>query len=111
MKILITGANGFIGLRVLQRLNSMSDLQVLGSVRRAISNTNTRVVEVGDLTAKTNWFPTLDGIDAVVHLAGRAHLKKDNEADPLRAFRTVNVEATLNLARQAAAAGVSDLFS
>ena len=50
--------------------------------------------------------PDLDGIDAVVHLAGRAHLKKDNEADPLRAFRTVNVEATLNLARQAAAAGV-----
>jgi nucleoside-diphosphate-sugar epimerase len=84
----------------------MSDLQVLGSVRRAISNTNTRVVEVGDLTAKTNWFPTLDGIDAVIHLAGRAHLIKDNDADPLLAFRTVNVEATLNLARQAAAAGV-----
>jgi UDP-glucose 4-epimerase len=30
----------------------------------------------------------------------------DTESDPLSAFRTVNVEGTLNLARQAAAAGV-----
>lgn len=42
----------------------------------------------------------------MVHSAARVHVMHDTEADPLAAFRAVNVEGTLNLARQAAAAGV-----
>jgi nucleoside-diphosphate-sugar epimerase len=106
MKVLVTGANGFVGLAVLQRLNVMSGLQAVGSVRRAAVLTGTTVVEVGDLAAQTDWSLILACADAVVHLAARVHVMRDTAADPLTAFRAVNVEGTLNLARQAAAAGV-----
>lgn len=62
--------------------------------------------QVGDLGRATDWFPALQGVDAVVHCAGRAHVLKDTAADPLAAFRIVNVEGTLNLAQQAVVAGV-----
>ena len=106
MKVRVTGANGFVGLALLERLNVMSGLQVAGSVRRAVGLTGTTVVEVGDLTAQTDWSSTLAGADAVVHLAARVHVMQDTATDPLTAFRTVNVDGTLNLARQAAASGV-----
>ena len=48
----------------------------------------------------------LSGISTVVHLAARVHVLNDSVADPLSAFREVNVSGTLNLARQAAALGV-----
>jgi len=41
-----------------------------------------------------------------VHAAARAHIMKDDAVDPLAEYRRVNVAGTLNLARQAAAAGV-----
>jgi nucleoside-diphosphate-sugar epimerase len=106
MKVMVTGASGFVGLAVLHRLNAMSGLQVVGSVRRADGLTGATVVEVGDLTAQTDWSLTLAGADAVVHLAARVHVMQETEIDPLTAFRAVNVEGTFNLARQAAAAGV-----
>jgi len=108
MKALVTGANGFVGLAVLQRLNAMSGVQAVGGVRRAAEflDTVATVMEVGDLTAQTNWSLALAGMDVVVHAAARVHVMHDTEADPLTAFRAVNVAGTLNLARQAAAAGV-----
>jgi nucleoside-diphosphate-sugar epimerase len=106
MKVLVTGANGFVGREVLQRLNAMSGVQAVGSVRRADGLTGARVVEVGDLTLQTDWSSSLAGADAVVHLAARVHLMQDTAADPLTAFRSVNMDGTLNLARQAAATGV-----
>ena len=108
MKALVTGANGFVGLAVLQRLNAMSGVQAVGGVRRAAEflDTVATVMEVGDLTAQTNWSLALAGMDVVVHAAARVHVMHNTEADPLTAFRAVNVAGTLNLARQAAAAGV-----
>jgi nucleoside-diphosphate-sugar epimerase len=106
MKVLVTGANGFVGREVLQRLNVISGLQTVGSVRCAAWLTGITVVEVGALSAQTDWSLALAGADAVVHLAARVHVMHDTEIDPLTAFRAVNVDGTLNLARQAAAAGV-----
>ena len=106
MKVLVTGANGFVGREVLQRLNVMGGLQAVGSVRRAAGLTGTTIVEVGDLTSQTDWSFTLAGADAVVHLAARVHVMHDTATDSLTAFRAVNVDGTLNLARQAAVAGV-----
>lgn len=63
----------------------------------------------GTIDADTVWSEALAGCDAVVHLAARVHVMQDTAADPLREFRTVNTEGTLNLARQAAAAGVRRL--
>ncbi len=48
----------------------------------------------------------LSRVDAIVHLAARVHVMNDTASDPLTEFRRVNVDGTLNLARQAAAAGV-----
>ena len=106
MKALVTGANGFVGLAVLKKLNLMSGLQGVGSVRRTGSLICSAVVEVGDMNLQTDWSAALAGVDAVIHTAARVHITQDSEADPLTTFRAVNLYATLNLARQAATAGV-----
>jgi nucleoside-diphosphate-sugar epimerase len=62
---------------------------------------------VGNQDERTDWSAALDGIRTVVHLAGRAHILKESVGDPIAAFHRTNVEGTLNLARQAAFAGVS----
>jgi nucleoside-diphosphate-sugar epimerase len=60
----------------------------------------------GNLTLQTQWLDKLVDVHILVHLAARVHVMHDIETDPLIAFRAVNVEGTLNLARQAAAAGI-----
>jgi len=108
MKVLVTGANGFVGYAAWQRLNAISGVQALGSVRCAAGFTDmgASVVAVVDLSAQTDWSEALAGVGAVVHTAARVHVMDDRAADPLTEFRLVNVEGTLNLARQAAAAEV-----
>jgi nucleoside-diphosphate-sugar epimerase len=64
------------------------------------------LVEVGDLETNTNWSEALIGVSSVVHTAAHVHVMKDRSVDPLAEFRRVNVASTLNLAQQAAAAGV-----
>ena len=61
---------------------------------------------IGDLTATTNWSAALEGAFAVLHCAARVHVMADASANPLDEFRRVNVQGTLALARQSAAAGV-----
>jgi nucleoside-diphosphate-sugar epimerase len=63
-------------------------------------------VIVGSLAVDTVWREALEGMDAVVHVAARVHVMADTAADPLAEFRRVNVAGTLNLACQAALAGV-----
>ncbi len=58
------------------------------------------------LGAAAKWAPLLAGCDAVVHAAARVHVMNETAHDPLTAFRDVNVAGTLNLAGQAAEAGV-----
>ena len=66
----------------------------------------TDAISIGNLDGATNWTSALQGIEVIIHLAARVHQVHDTHADPLAAYRTVNVAGTLNLARQAAAAGV-----
>jgi nucleoside-diphosphate-sugar epimerase len=61
---------------------------------------------VGDIDGSTNWSSYLDGVDAVVHLANRAHVMNEQVSDPLSLYRAINTVGTLQLARQAVAAGV-----
>jgi UDP-glucose 4-epimerase len=61
---------------------------------------------VGEIDASTDWRVALAGCDAVVHLAARVHTMRESAQDPLAVYRETNTEATLNLARQAAQAGV-----
>jgi UDP-glucose 4-epimerase len=61
---------------------------------------------VGDLTSYNDWGHALKGISVVVHAAARVHVMNDTATDPLIEFRRVNLQGTLNLARQAATSGV-----
>ena len=108
MKVLITGANGFVGQAVLLRLNGMSGATAIGSVRRAamFADAGAPLATVGELSAQTDWSGVLAGVQAVVHTAARVHVMQEAVADPLAEFRRVNVAGALNLARQAAAADV-----
>ncbi|XOB91172.1 UDP-glucose 4-epimerase family protein [Pseudomonadota bacterium 24LQ007] len=106
MKVLLTGSTGFVGSRVAERLSADSGLEVTCAVRRPGLITCTREVQVGDLGPSTDWLAAVDGQDVVIHTAARAHVMKDEAAEPMEEYRRVNVEGTLSLALQAAAAGV-----
>ncbi len=101
-KILVTGANGFVGSRLCKTLDARG-IDFVGAVRKAGTH---GLLAVGDLNAETSWSAALTDCDVVIHLAARVHVMKDRESDPFAVFRMVNVDATLNLARQAVAAGV-----
>lgn len=103
MKVLVTGANGFVG-RTLCAWLLKTGHEAVPGVRREYGMRGEAVV--GDIDAATHWAETLEGCQALVHLAARVHVMRDTAADPLEEFRRTNVAGTLNLARQAAAAGV-----
>lgn len=107
--ILVTGATGFIGNSLTNRLAADRSFNgVVAAVRRLGVSWPKRVqaVQVGDLLPTTDWSMALQGVLAVVHCAARVHVMHDDATDPLKAYREVNVDGTLNLARQAAQAGV-----
>ena len=97
-----------MGSRTLRELLTRDEHQVVVSIRRGFTDPpiGCDYCLVEGLTGSANWAMAFAGVDAVVHLAARVHVMNDTEVDPLAAFRIVNVDGTLNLARQAAAAGV-----
>ena len=108
MKIVITGINGFIGTGLRSRLLH-SGHTVIGATNKANSTRlaleGVETAAIGTVNAATDWHNALAGCEAVVHLAARVHVMRDEATDPLAEFRAVNVEGTLNLARQAAETG------
>ena len=109
MKILVTGANGFVGQYLCAEL-----LRQGQSVHVAVRSAhppidNIEMVVVGAIDGKTKWAEALCDVDVVIHLAARVHVMKDDATDPLAEFLKVNMQGTANLARQAAANGVKRL--
>jgi UDP-glucose 4-epimerase len=98
--ILVTGATGFVGQALCAEL---SERQI--AYRPVSRKPATGFHPIGAIDAATDWSEALAGIDTVIHLAARVHVMNDDTADPLAAFRAANVDATLNLARQAAKSG------
>ena len=99
-RVLVTGANGFIGRHLCLKLiasgrevvacvrhgadiSSLSDLEGKLQIRRIVAP-----VEKDGLTE------ALKSVDAVIHLAGRAHVMNETVADPLQEFRNANVRGT-----------------
>lgn len=106
MRILITGATGFVGrhLCVQARQSGLSVRACVRRIKQPIEDVN--LAEVGDITSQTDWAKALSGVDVVIHLAARAHVMTETSVDPLSEFYRTNAEGTENLARQAAHAGV-----
>ncbi|MFM0335515.1 UDP-glucose 4-epimerase family protein [Paraburkholderia fungorum] len=101
MNVLVTGASGFVGRRLCKELATMG-IAFVGTGRTARDGH----IAVGDLAPDTDWRGALQNVSHVVHLAARVHVMDETEVDPSAAFRRVNVDGTINLARQAASAGV-----
>ncbi|WP_299157310.1 SDR family oxidoreductase [Accumulibacter sp.] len=111
MRVLVTGANGFVGNALCEQLLREGGHEVVAAVRSASRRTVSGPIRclVGDIGPHTGWQQALAKVDVVVHLAGRVHVMRDAASDPLAAYRSVNTEGTINLARQAALAGVKRL--
>lgn len=107
MKVLITGASGFVGAAVLKKLLAQS-IDTTSLVRKKSSACESaKKIIVDDLVNLKNDSTTLfDGIDVVIHSAARVHIMNDEALDPLEEYRRVNRDATINFARLAAESGV-----
>ncbi|RRV12924.1 SDR family oxidoreductase [Stutzerimonas xanthomarina] len=106
MKVLLTGASGFLGGAIIAHLFRQDRIVLSCAVRSPLAQVRFSTFSIGDLCATNDWSRPLLGQQVVIHAAARAHIMKDELADPLTEYRRVNVEGTLNLARQAAAAGI-----
>lgn len=104
MSLLITGGTGFVGRTLVQRALE-EGRSVRLALRDAESQSDAAGVVVGEIHAGTQWTAALAGVHTVIHLAARVHVMAEGAADPLTAFRAINTEGTLALARQAANAG------
>ncbi len=112
MKVLVTGASGFIGRHLLPSLEADGhELRLALRGRQSeprLPESSTRayeIVYVGEIGPETNWDQALEDVEAVVHLAARAHILGVGAEDE-GAFWATNVEGTARLAERAAAAGV-----
>ena len=105
--VLVTGADGFVGRALCETLATSSR-----QIRRAMRTAQPGVpgaVAVGDIGGATDWGPALEGARCVVHLAARTHVLHEAVIDPMTEYRRVNVDGSVQLARQAAGAGVRRL--
>ncbi len=95
--ILVTGATGFVGKHLCQRLLD-NGASVVASVRTAeaaeMLPDGVQPCVTGNLESLDNWDAVLNSVDTVVHLAARAHILCEADLDPLASYRKVNVEGT-----------------
>lgn len=108
MRVLVTGATGFIGKKLINSLSLSGVYKIVALVRSDNHQHARENVEylVGDLMRIQDWQDVLLDIDIVVHLAGRAHIMNDQSEDPLAEFRALNTNATLELAELSLSYGV-----
>jgi nucleoside-diphosphate-sugar epimerase len=104
--ILLTGSTGFVGTNLINMLSFKADMIVKSVVRHVAHKSDELCFEVGEINASTDYALALNNITVLIHCAARVHIMNDSSTDPLSEFRSVNTEGTLNLASQAAEAGV-----
>lgn len=104
LSVLVTGGNGFLGRNLYEEIQRQGQYQIKAAIRRECEEILDSVV-ISDINAVTDWSAGVADVDIVIHTAARAHILDEAAVDPVVEFRMVNVEGTLNLARQAAEAG------
>jgi nucleoside-diphosphate-sugar epimerase len=106
VKILVTGASGFVGHLLIKTLKHHDGIKVTAVGRSAAQSCADEFYVVSNFNQQGVWHEPLDGCDIVIHLAARVHVMHDRAEDPLAAFLSVNLHGTVNLANAAAKAGV-----
>ncbi len=112
-RVLVTGANGFVGRHVCRKLIAsgfspvagIRDLRTWPELQQAIPGL-IEVSVLGDMGTNPKLEDSLSGASVVVHLAARVHVMSESARDPLQEFRNVNVNGTKSIALGAVAAGV-----
>jgi nucleoside-diphosphate-sugar epimerase len=109
--IAVTGASGFVGSALVDELagSAAHGCRALFRLEPASINPLIDARVVGDLAADNDLTEALDGVDVLIHAAARAHVLHDAEANPLEAYRHINVAGTERLVQAAVAAGVRRL--
>jgi nucleoside-diphosphate-sugar epimerase len=106
MRVLVTGASGFVG-RALVIALATSGHEVRAATRRRLGPfdfpAGVEIMPHADLASPIDWLPLLANVDAVVHLAGIAHVGSDV---PDALYDRVNHVATAELAAAANRTGV-----
>ena len=110
MKVLVTGASGFVGNALCTHLVSR-DFDVVATVQNLpdalVPKLSYHIVT--EICASTDWDDVLAGVQTVIHCAARVHVMRDHTQDPLTEFRRVNTLGTETLSRAAARCGVKRL--
>ena len=106
MNVMITGASGFLGSRLTQAFPSTSSIKLTVTARRPLPVDNGILVNVGQIDKFTDWSTALRNQNTIIHTAARTHIMNDSAENTLSEYRKVNVDGTLNLARQSAVTGV-----
>lgn len=108
MKILVTGATGFVGSELCRTLAKREQYDVVGVARKDVYlSDDVDILQIENLESVTDWQTLLFGVDVIVHVAARTHVMNETETNSLEVFRRINVAATINMARAAVEAGVN----
>ena len=108
MKVAVTGATGFIGQVVLNTLKKRGhkSLAIVRNRNKTSHLIADHFIEVKDIGPGTDWGNALENLDAIIHAAGRAHVMKETEKNPLETYRKINTFGTEQLAYCAVASQV-----
>ena len=102
MRIALTGATGFVGRALSDELRR----RYMPADQIDIARVTTASLALGCVSAGSDGATLLGNASVLIHLAARVHVMRNTAVDTLAAFRSMNAQGTLNLCRQAAAAGV-----
>lgn len=104
LKIVVTGASGFLASHLIPSLVAGGH-EVVGSSRRPLCLSGVEWRSSPELSGSADWSSVLRGVEAVVHLAGRAHINGLSSEEELHCGR-INADGTRQLARYAVESGV-----